>query len=71
MPRVRINRGERRTPFLSNLTKPGPQKQVTPNGCAYDGPWPEFGVAGDTLVGAESAPVPPAVGWPSGNRSGE
>ena len=67
MPRrVRINRGERRTPFLSNLVK-GTQDQLTPNGCAYNGPWPEL----NGKMGAGPPMRQEPEEWPGANRSGE
>lgn len=67
--RVRINRGERRTPFLSNLVK-GTQDQLTPNGCAYSGPWPDTEPR-TSKIGAETWPLAPPQTWKNGNRSGE
>ena len=69
--RVKLNRSERRPPFLSNLVK-GDQEQVTPNGVAYNGDRKEPSAAG-AIVGAESAPIPWASDdWgPNSNRSGE
>jgi len=66
---VRINRSERRPPFFSNIVK-GTADQVTPNGCAYDGPRPETPRMG-SIIGAENAIIPPAELWKNGNRSGE
>lgn len=68
--RVKVNRSERRPPFLSNIVK-GDQEQVTPNGIAWNGDRQEPS-AGSALVGAEPAMIPWAPdNWPGGNRSGE
>ncbi len=66
---VKINRSERRTPYLSNTVK-GRAEQITPNGCAYDSdPTPE---PASGLVGAQTAMTPYSPRkWPTGNRSGE
>ncbi len=66
---VKMNRSERRTPYLSNTVKGG-ATQITPNGVAYDqDPTPE---TASGLVGAENALVRYAPrSWPGGNRSGE
>lgn len=68
---VRINRGERQVPYLSNTVK-GYAEQITPNGCAYGGQ-PEPKVPPPTgTVGAAQEPTPWSNGsWPGGNRSGE
>jgi hypothetical protein len=67
--RVKINRSERRPPFFSNLVK-GDATQITPNGEAHNGPWPEEPRVG-SIIGAENAIIPPADSWPGSNRSGE
>jgi hypothetical protein len=57
-------------PFY-NLVKAGRVQQITPNGCSYDGPYEEFSVKGDTIVGAQGGLMPEPYSWPKGNRSGE
>jgi len=65
---VRINRSERKSPFLSNKIKPGRVEQLTPNGCAYDNDYPL--IPADNM-GAGNDMAPPPTSWPGGNRSGE
>lgn len=71
MRRVKINRSERRPPYLSNVVK-GDAEQVAPNGCVYNGDRQEPS-AGNALVGAEPALIPwaPDDWGPNSNRSGE
>lgn len=71
--RVKINRSERRPPFLSNIV-PGGAHQVVPNGNAYDqDPMEGNGIQGSGNQQGFSITVGPvpATKWPSGNRSGE
>jgi len=68
-PRVRINRGDPRPSFFSNIVK-GDALQETPNGIARNGDRQEGSAFG--IVGAENALIPWAPdNWPNGNRSGE
>lgn len=68
MRRVRINRGERQVPFLSNIVK-GEALQITPNGQARSAPETcEGELTGFATV--ERVDPPPTC-WPGSNRSGE
>jgi hypothetical protein len=63
--RIKINRSERRPPFLSNIVGGGAE-QIQPNGCTYDKePAEPDGIQGASLLW----PVP-RQSW-GGNRSGE
>lgn len=66
--RVRINRSERRPPFLSNIVG-GSADQIQPNGCTYDSDPSEK----DGIQGATAIPywLEPKRSWSGGNRSGE
>ncbi len=70
---VRINRGERETPFLSNIVK-GSALQETPNGIARDTDNTEGQPTGfinnNTPSPFIETPMPEAETW-GGNRSGE
>lgn len=64
--RVKINRSERRPPYLSNIVKGGAE-QIQPNGCTYD----QGASEPDGVQGATMQPPVPAYNWPTGNRTGE
>jgi len=68
--RVRINRSERRPPFLSNIVN-GSAEQVAPNALTHDGERPQVDTFDALRTGAGPAftPILPAD-W-KGNRSGE
>lgn len=70
MARVRMNRGERRTPFLSNTVK-GHAEQVAPNGCTYDGDYAAELASQADGIGAFPIPMRNKANEWGGNRSGE
>lgn len=69
-PRVLINRGDDRKPFLSNIVK-GSAEQVTPNGIAWDGDTDILNANAADTIGAESIAIRIAPAPWKGNRSGE